>query len=170
MFQFARPRRARLPQRGGPQRHGNVSIRAPAEGATRRPPAGCRPQAVSIRAPAEGARLAVVPLHALDPFQFARPRRARHRIRAGRSGGACVSIRAPAEGATLRFQQRDLLLQVSIRAPAEGATVRANKDISVTYQFQFARPRRARRFHVAAHAQHHLVSIRAPAEGATHPS
>ncbi len=163
---------------------------------------------VSIRAPARGATRVVYAFASHLKFQSARPRGARHDRRAGcRPYG--VSIRAPARGATMakpqlvnlirEFQsarprgarRSDLLVappsQVSIRAPARGAT-----DVNGTTEgvavFQSARPRGARptaptvavplvcfnpRARAGRDAQHRRiretmnVSIRAPARGAT---
>ena len=77
-----------------------VSIRAPAKGATRRRVQPDQRQHVSIRAPAKGATWTWCLTGRGDRFQSAPPRRGRPRRgdRAGRP--LVVSIRAPAKGAT----------------------------------------------------------------------
>ena len=78
----------------------NVSIHAPARGATRpTPPAACRSH-VSIHAPARGATIEIICM--LHPLR--------------------VSIHAPARGATPRSSRCRRSGRVSIHAPARGAT------------------------------------------------
>ena len=166
MFQSTRPRGARLPRFRELGRYTEVSIHAPAWGATRstrrrrrRRPSfnprarvgrdveerGERPRRdVSIHAPAWGAtscrrtrcRIHLVSIHA-PAWGATRP------LLRPRSPGA-VSIHAPAWGATACRRRTSCAATVSIHAPAWGATV-ARREI---------------------HAFRH-VSIHAPAWGAT---
>ena len=79
---------------------------------------------VSIHAPAWGATASKVgPGRLLEMFQSTHPRGVRPRGR-GRERGLCrVSIHAPAWGATGPNSQRSYAMMVSIHAPAWGATV-----------------------------------------------
>ena len=144
-FRSALPRRERRHDAGADEADGAVSIRAPAQGATRVEAEGVVIFSVSIRAPAQGAT--------------AQP-----------GVGNCVgvvSIRAPAQGATRlsgscriprrRFDPRsragsdvaahplDLLPPVvSIRAPAQGATASKSLRSMSEPMFRSALPRRER--------------------------
>jgi len=186
-FQFTRPRGARQRLQGVPGHH-----------------------RVSIHAPTRGATPAVLPNLLYILFQFTRPRGARLRaiiaarstsvsIHAPTRGATCgrstalpasstnVSIHAPTRGATCGGWLHRLSLGVSIHAPTRGATCHAPLSIS-SGQFQFTRPRgarrschypgaRCRRFNSRAHAGRDVepggrcplrsVSIHAPTRGAT---
>ena len=78
-----------------------ISIRAPARGATLPPFPHSRPYVISIRAPARGATNVGICKHLTG----------------------VISIRAPARGATLLPGQYNQQYCISIRAPARGATV-----------------------------------------------
>ena len=119
-------------------------------------------------------------------FQFTRPRGARlipqvvptlqagfnSRAHGGRDGRPPkerrwrnVSIHAPTGGATAPTRHRRAPHRVSIHAPTGGAT-RCRAEGIIPCQFQFTRPRGARRsYH--CHCQRHYVSIHAPTGGAT---
>ena len=144
-FQSTRPRGARP----GPQcrtiQHQQVSIHAPARGATR--------------------NLCAV-THDVKPFQSTRPRGAR--LDAGLIDVLAfgVSIHAPARGATVLYGAGERVTKVSIHAPARGATrvpfafiadpwcfnprAREGRDdevrdlVQITAEFQSTRPRGAR--------------------------
>ena len=121
-FQFTRPRRARRrPSASRRTSHGfNSRAREGRDGHVVRV-AG--PAAVSIHAPAKGAT----------------------RPRGGGAGVRDVSIHAPAKGATGGDAPRPGGAVVSIHAPAKGATSASSRPASAPHQFQFTRPRRARR-------------------------
>ena len=77
-FQFTRPRGARRPRPTNPKPKRKVSIHAPTGGATDKVILAARPAMVSIHAPTGGAT-AVIKSDLPDaPFQFTRPRGARH--------------------------------------------------------------------------------------------
>src|SRR5437870_2060914 len=80
----------------------DVSIRAPARGATKEPAAHRLEHAVSIRTPARGATSPLSALMALGPmFQSAPPHGGRPQPDRLFEGPSVVSIRTPARGATL---------------------------------------------------------------------
>ncbi len=140
-LQSAPPRRGRPGQPGHVVPQGMVSIRAPAQGATRRVPQHAqrfrgfnpRPRAggdgrrgngqpdrpvVSIRAPAQGATEALL----------------------GAPHAPIVSIRAPAQRATGRLGGHRGQGRVSIRAPALGATATSSSGRTISAGFN-PRPR-----------------------------
>ena len=164
---------------------------------------------ISIRAPARGATFISCPRAKILSFQSALPRGERPvalpafakgrnfnpRSREGSDGGSdqvtvygVISIRAPARGATFAYDDfsfvgyisirapargatgRDALITgvrtISIRAPARGATFLYDSD-DVQLSFQSALPRGERRKVVEAVKTPVHISIRAPARGAT---
>ena len=170
----------------------NVSIHAPARGATSATLRSTVASMVSIHAPARGAtirmdkrnRLAVVSIHApargatpfafyractVEKFQSTPPRGGRRSVLLMKPIAASVSIHAPARGAT---QLRSVLLawhRVSIHAPARGATPAQMPGTPCVGGFN-PRPRaggdppgQRQRLRTPA------VSIHAPARGATAP-
>ena len=126
------------------QERPEVSIHAPARGATEISALDVRAGAVSIHAPARGATRATrgKPISVL--FQSTRPRGARqHEASASRSR-QIVSIHAPARGATLERRGHLPAGIVSIHAPARGATA-GMSNMRPLNLFQSTRPRGARR-------------------------
>jgi len=143
LFQFTRPRGARQqPEVVAPQ--DEVSIHAPARGATPVDQHDFAPPGVSIHAPTRGATTSLSFPISLRRFQFTRPRGARRDRRVDhRPVQQPVSIHAPTRGAT-RFpaggisrrcfnsrahagrdsadEQRLVPEAVSIHAPTRGAT------------------------------------------------
>ena len=144
-FQSTRPRGARHAGHGDSQVRADVSIHAPARGATQADREPCHLLAVSIHAPARGATG-----HddaATDYRVCFNPRAREGRDdRPTRRGPlpSCVSIHAPARGATPEHRKEAGRDHVSIHAPARGATPAARLGLG--------RPQ---------------VSIHAPARGAT---
>ena len=128
----------------GAKEYREVSIHAPAWGATLIRCNGRRQFPVSIHAPAWGATSDNcssvgrwrVSIHAPAWGATVRPRR--QHLALG------VSIHAPAWGATVRPRRQHLALGVSIHAPAWGATSAGQKK-STNELFQFTRPHGARR-------------------------
>ena len=207
MFQSARPRGARPPQpahaaaasgfnpraREGRDvsehldlRIDDVSIRAPARGATGRDHVGVVVASVSIRAPARGA----------TNMRMLTPRTGDVSIRAPARGatrrcGPCPhgrsSIRAPARRATFAEGGKIALGDVSIRAPARGATFAEGGKIALgddnpraargatgpedqleaLFDSFNPRAREGRDLSTARQYPARQVSIRAPARGAT---
>ena len=127
-------------------RDAQVSIHAPAWGATQGRNAIQQGMSVSIHAPAWGAT-------AVDGFA---------------GFGVHVSIHAPAWGATRIDAGGSFYHLVSIHAPAWGATVRSRIGLGQVAAFQSTHPRGVRLLegHVPADTQA-VVSIHAPAWGAT---
>ena len=117
VFQFTRPQGARLSRLFLLE----VSIHAPARGATGSTFLIKDLTAVSIHAPARGATITNLIAKANN----------------------CVSIHAPARGATQGVRPRARLPDVSIHAPARGATAAVLDSFSHVW-FQFTRPQGAR--------------------------
>ncbi len=146
-----------------------VSIHAPARGAT----SGAFREAfftiVSIHAPARGATVEVFEIwdRKLE-FQFTRPQGARPA--GGRGGGLRprpVSIHAPARGATYCCSRYSYCCKVSIHAPARGATSPPRTTSSRGASFN-SRARKGRDpLELESLDSLDEVSIHAPARGAT---
>ncbi len=101
---------------------GNISIHAPAKGATFAELQRELEKAISIHAPAKGAtesHVAVCTVH-------------------------MISIHAPAKGATYFGIKRSVPFEISIHAPAKGAT-NLTRSRSPSKKFQSTLPRRERR-------------------------
>ena len=189
MFQSAPPRGGRLPvdRRGG--QCGNVSIRAPAWGATDGGSHRLQDHTVSIRAPAWGAtsvRRTGTGIHnGFNPrprvgddrelgtstmsaalFQSAPPRGGRlARVECGYVAGV-VSIRAPAWGATrvIGYVGYETMFQ---SAPPRGGRLAPDWASPSLREFQSAPPRGGRPDATEQGIGGRRVSIRAPAWGAT---
>ena len=187
LFQFTRPRGARLSagvrsagcgsRFNSRAREGrddpltlaalleNVSIHAPARGATRQtnPRGGCRGfnsrarEGRDKRAP-ESGRINGVSIHA--PARGATP----HDLIGGLH--SFVSIHAPARGATRHGAGPVRRIRVSIHAPARGATNLCRETRPRDPSFN-SRAREGRDRAVGQSAQWWCVSIHAPARGAT---
>ena len=122
-----------------------VSIHAPARGATSFCPQRIAPGRVSIHAPARGATSHMAIIIFSFSFQSTHPHGVRRKLGNPVGTSSSVSIHAPARGATFyRDKETNNILNVSIHAPARGATY-------VMYSSLDAR----------------RVSIHAPARGAT---
>ena len=108
------------------QEQGVVSIHAPARGATASLTEISTKIGVSIHAPARGATESRHrDLQGRKRFQSTRPRGARLVSAHGICKDCGVSIHAPARGATHQFHPYHVVTrQVSIHAPARGATQR----------------------------------------------
>ena len=121
-FQFTLPRGERHKIPLNHSARGNVSIHAPAWGATEGALVPPRRVVVSIHAPAWGATKRSNPEAIAQLFQFTLPRGERHDGSDGPLGWCPVSIHAPAWGATPAPQVDGVAPGVSIHAPAWGAT------------------------------------------------
>ena len=166
MFQFTRPRGARLPlpailptdrisfnsrAREGRDQVGaviffsiGVSIHAPARGATQNLMPSPGTPAVSIHAPARGATAQVSDTPPELSFQFTRPRGARRDKERPDDLDQAFQFTRP-RGARQDFRKIPRVFGVSIHAPARGATFCAQSDWISS-----------------------MVSIHAPARGATY--
>ena len=122
-----------------------ISIHAPARGATGLKSEWEKTQLISIHAPARGATK--------EMWKY--------------SQAVNISIHAPARGATHNFMPDFQKNKISIHAPARGATI-VTFDISALKDiFQSTLPRGERRFIVKRLLLLLLISIHAPARGAT---
>ena len=148
VFQSTHPRGVRLGQHGGAAHGLDVSIHAPAWGATRLRYRACR-----LR----------------SEFQSTHPRGVRRRRDRETIRHAHVSIHAPAWGATRQERRRRMPRPVSIHAPAWGATQGSASIRSCRNWFQSTHPRGVRRRNQKGKAPSCRVSIHAPAWGATCP-
>ena len=121
-FQSTRPRGARLYHNVLLWIHHEVSIHAPARGATAIIDALSAERTVSIHAPARGATI-VTPTTLRNEVSFnPRAREGRDDAYEARRQRSSVSIHAPARGATNEIAKLRALAIVSIHAPARGAT------------------------------------------------
>ena len=121
----------------------DVSIRAPARGATGLFDQDSPRWRVSIRAPARGATKVFHGSVPHNRFQSAPPHGERHAL-APQSWYSGVSIRAPARGATQIRTRTRRPANVSIRAPARGATS-GQLVVAPSPSFQSAPPHGERR-------------------------
>ena len=120
-----------------------VSIHAPARGATDWEGPMKKIVQVSIHAPARGATLDGDDInHRRNSFN-SRARTGRDSPGRESSQPFIVSIHAPARGATFIMSNRRLYERVSIHAPARGATS-VLLTFSAAVSFQFTRPHGAR--------------------------
>ena len=144
-FQSTLPRRERLQRREMVVCRLQISIHAPAKGATSHLVRSCKALVISIHAPAKGAT-----------WSFA-----------SSLSSTVISIHAPAKGATTIHIISVNKSIISIHAPAKGATAISQSDSSLDSVFQSTLPRRER--HKANHpnTKHYCISIHAPAKGAT---
>ena len=144
----------------------DISIRAPARGATRgRQP--LPPEGIFQSALPRGERLyePCSCLHTLD-ISIRAPARGATNKSQGVFVHFGISIRAPARGATQRRELMDTKTGISIRAPARGAT-RKPTDKQLFKIFQSALPRGERHLVGGTYSNGSDISIRAPARGAT---
>ena len=122
-----------------------ISIHAPAKGATCSSDNLFPSQSISIHAPAKGATDSAHNLRFIHVFQSTLPRRER----LFESYGICFRV------------------DISIHAPAKGATPFATFLSNRRPAFQSTLPRRERRHKFRIIAAHFRISIHAPAKGAT---
>ncbi len=147
---------------------------------------------ISIHAPAQGATGRSVAGGASSLFQSTLPHRER-RIRYVNIShcSGMISIHAPAQGATITKNSEEQRKRISIHAPAQGATraagtaacgkkyfnprSRTGSDSPLTSpgrwhrRFQSTLPHRERRYRFIRCYSRYNISIHAPAQGATLP-
>ena len=121
-----------------------ISIHAPAKGATIENRHTRYHKLISIHAPAKGATF---PKFVISFFD-------------------CISIHAPAKGATCLRAAGPDVLHISIHAPAKGATPNMTTALEIV-KFQSTHPRRVRLGCSNSSNVGSLISIHAPAKGAT---
>ena len=167
-FQSTRPRGARLPTAGSRgDQDSDVSIHAPAWGATNYGMVTDLFEYVSIHAPAWGATRFCLDFRLLKWFQSTRPRGARRNGDYPAWWNSRVSIHAPAWGATLSIKlSTSSALCFNPRARV-GRDWMASRARARVHEFQSTRPRGARRDLRVVGVVSSNVSIHAPAWGAT---
>ena len=147
----------------------NISIHAPAEGATTSMHVYTVFSIFQSTLPRRERRYGDV----VDPFSYlfqsTLPRRERHQTGSPYRRILLISIHAPAEGATYNRSMSRRTLAISIHAPAEGATASDEYDFTTMIVFQSTLPRRERLHQSAINGYGLSISIHAPAEGATDP-
>ena len=144
---------------------------------------------ISIHAPAQGATFLFRRTQKREPeFQSTPPRRGRRKPRRGcsrttnfnprpRAGGdgnlvsiirdnKGISIHAPAQGATSGESREDNRPAISIHAPAQGATV-DESDLATLLDISIHAPAQGATSSVLDKASSTNISIHAPAQGAT---
>ena len=155
-----------LPSAGLRAWHGNVSIHAPAWGATRGAPCLYEVLRFNSRSRVGSDQRHLQTLPQRREFQFTLPRGERPPSPTTPAPGLTVSIHAPAWGATETDKYPEAFTRVSIHAPAWGATSLA-AAISTPSKFQFTLPRGERLRRRGGQVGGEGVSIHAPAWGAT---
>ena len=121
LFQFTRPRGARLLVASPTAQNGRFNSRA-REGRDLREEKEAKGFVVSIHAPARGATDGLIALVDSIRVSIHAPARGATVARAAVAGVESVSIHAPARGATMWMEEGGRVVQVSIHAPARGAT------------------------------------------------
>ncbi len=147
---------------------GVVSIHAPARGATRQPHGGrhaLRGFNPRSRAGSDGGRVARG--ERAGAFQSTLPRGERPKLIDFYNDYLAVSIHAPARGATITMKLSAASIVVSIHAPARGATVPLSPSLWSVSKFQSTLPRGERQHPGSLISPLKRVSIHAPARGAT---
>ncbi len=143
MFQFTRPRGARLEQiRSDPARC-QVSIHAPARGATRALLYNAQHQNVSIHAPARGATPTGRLSSLFCEFQFTRPRGARLARNASKRRAVLFQFTRPRGARRQRVSGHPSGICFNSRA-REGRDNLTVTGTTYNITFQFTRPRGAR--------------------------
>ena len=168
LFQSTRPRGARLPTAFAIWDVKNISIHAPARGATRPPSKGSTASSISIHAPARGATVTgdTKPVKE-DLFQSTRPRGARRDGTTAAQGIMDFNPRAR-EGRDISSPSNTRSRKISIHAPARGATQGPAVTIRSGY-ISIHAPARGATASSAVRFQCFAISIHAPARGATPP-
>ncbi len=126
---------------------------------------GRKPTNISIRAPAKGATVNTTASASPCSFQFAPPRRGRQAGHPHAGPGDDFNSRPREGGDGIQIGLFGLAF-ISIRAPAKGATNKADTT-ALEEEFQFAPPRRGRPAWKRRFRRPLAISIRAPAKGAT---
>ena len=111
-----------------------VSIHAPAKGATYGKHIKHQQHIVSIHAPAKGATMTAWSLVTMRKFQSTRPRRARQKTAFRHVDIPCFNPRAR-EGRDIIEGLKNAVAKVSIHAPAKGATLFLDATLNVRYGF-----------------------------------
>ena len=122
--------------------HVEVSIHAPARGATHPRHLHAVEELVSIHAPARGATIQSAPIRNGEKFQSTPPRGGRP-TDASRSGARCCFNPRPRAGGDASPRPSNTHEGVSIHAPARGATY-PRRTFKVTHKFQSTPPRGGR--------------------------
>ena len=144
-----------------------ISIHAPARGATLSKQQNALCLSISIHAPARGATLHVtrgVACHRI--FQSTLPRGERRDIIKRDGCGREISIHAPARGATAVSIYYTTAVLISIHAPARGATAMSNEQ-SAKVLISIHAPARGATSAASQERAEPRISIHAPARGAT---
>ena len=165
-FQSPRPRGARHPKPGPVRQLNDVSIHAPAWGATLRRAFCVSAELFQSTRPRGARRLQLVERPDLQMFQSTRPRGARRKVRRHHNRHRASFNPRARVGRDITVSPSQLAAMVSIHAPAWGATNLCGCSYSLA-TFQSTRPRGARQSVIAKPNQTHKVSIHAPAWGAT---
>ena len=100
---------------------------------------------ISIHAPAKGATKRPTMLMTQLRFQSTHPRRVRPALVNALREAFPISIHAPAKGATIERADKMNKKYISIHAPAKGATENLGSTPEVIILFQSTHPRRVRR-------------------------
>ena len=143
-----------------------ISIHAPARGATIEIYPEFRKGEISIHAPARGATTQMEIFTMAVQFQSTLPRGERRWWRSCGRNATSISIHAPARGATKCVSVINDVYDISIHAPARGATFYILFYVCITTDFN-PRSREGSDVKKYADSNGKSISIHAPARGAT---
>ncbi len=147
----------------------DISIRAPARGATRATQLQCHMACDFNPRSREGSDTARHGHSGIKSISIRAPARGATDSPSPSVPGSGISIRAPARGATFSSLQNPLRSStISIRAPARGATLRRRTNDHLGRHFN-PRSREGSDFLNLRILGFQPISIRAPARGATYP-
>ena len=145
----------------------NLSIHAPAKGATMGRQCVLYITRISIHAPAKGATSHVVKISLSITYFNPRSREGSDLYNAGLTWrSAKFQSMLPRRERPIRHTDKPFHTGISIHAPAKGATGK-NFDMSKRVEFQSTLPRRERRDRRYWKKMEQKISIHAPAKGAT---
>ena len=143
-----------------------ISIHAPARGATPGPPGSSRGQSFQFTPLREGRRKVPINVSQVVQFQFTPLREGRRRKRGQQPELEPISIHAPARGATRAAGIRAPSSAYFNSRPCERGDIVAVNILDIHIKFQFTPLREGRRHFAEVHPRI-AISIHAPARGAT---
>ena len=121
----------RPPANHGDNRQTNISIHAPARGATPGLSVDHVGHQISIHAPARGATYRSTVTEETPTISIHAPARGATAVRVVLHASVVISIHAPARGATIVFAYVQSSIGISIHAPARGATANTANRLPV---------------------------------------
>ena len=154
--------------RGGLRYVDQISIHAPAKGATMYPLIIYLIWIFQSTLPRRERRLNKCKERTFRKFQSTLPRRERHFRKRIYARDLRFQSTLPRRERPEKFFSQTLYLTISIHAPAKGATNGHKGKVFKQDKFQSTLPRRERHFVICLYSTFFEISIHAPAKGATH--